>query len=546
MKSKGNYFRILLFVSLFSNNCKTQEILDYNNVSVGFSAYPLNENLNGINSFYAPKGNGTHTLFYLKFNFGAKDINDTIYISTDHYFQSSGVNRIYQGPVSSDYSNASYQERWINKIWKLSKIDIDLFRAHWLCNQGLTVSGCNKLPELSETALNSILTWPGNGDTTRNESAQLAPYYDRNNNGKYEPNLGDYPIIKGMSAVYMIQNDDAGSYFQTNTNRRMGIEIHTMYYQFSALDEINNATFFDLTIFNRSDRNYNNFIIGKHIDGDIGNYSDDYFACDTSCNLMYFYNGDENDESDGGRIGYGEYPPAFGLKALNHKMNSCVRVFDNSSWYGDTSGSNIHPYTWKDRFWFHLNGLSSYGNPYFLPNGNTTKYQYYGNPVNPEEWSELSESLPVGDRKGYFTTEPVDLLSGQKLVYSYGLVYEGSGNRLQNVAELLNNCSSYQEAFDSDFEDYMEESPYNLTEETINLAVYPNPLIVGSTLNFHNPNQENLTLSIIDVAGNVAQTIRNISSQSVELNRSNLKKGIYFIELRNQQGLISKGKVIIN
>jgi hypothetical protein len=130
MKSKGNYFRILLFVSLFSNNCKTQEILDYNNVSVGFSADNLLENLNGFFSFYVPKGTGTFTLFLFRSNFGAKDINDTIYISTNNILQRSGINRIYQGPISADYSNSSYQERWFNKIWKLSKIDIDLFRAN--------------------------------------------------------------------------------------------------------------------------------------------------------------------------------------------------------------------------------------------------------------------------------------------------------------------------------------------------------------------------------------------------------------------------------
>jgi hypothetical protein len=65
-------------------------------------------------------------------------------------------------------------------------------------------------------------------------------------------------------------------------------------------------------------------------------------------------------------------------------------------------------------------------------------------------------------------------------------------------------------------------------------------------LNFSNPNNENLTMQIVDISGNVVQTIENITSQSVELNRSVLKNGVYFIELRNQQVLVAKGKVIVN
>jgi hypothetical protein len=46
--------------------------------------------------------------------------------------------------------------------------------------------------------------------------------------------------------------------------------------------------------------------------------------------------------------------------------------------------------------------------------------------------------------------------------------------------------------------------------------------------------------------GQEVQTIKNITTDYMELNRSNLKNGVYFIELRNQQVLVAKGKVIVN
>jgi len=79
---------------------------------------------------------------------------------------------------------------------------------------------------------------------------------------------------------------------------------------------------------------------------------------------------------------------------------------------------------------------------------------------------------------------------------------------------------------------------------TINF--YPNPFSTTSTLSFSNPSHLNLDLIVIDMLGQEVQTIKNITTDYMELNRSNLKNGVYIIELRNQQVLVAKGKVIVN
>jgi hypothetical protein len=74
---------------------------------------------------------------------------------------------------------------------------------------------------------------------------------------------------------------------------------------------------------------------------------------------------------------------------------------------------------------------------------------------------------------------------------------------------------------------------------------YPNPFSTTSVLSFSNPSHLNLDLVVIDMLGQEVQTIKNITTDYMELNRSNLKNGVYFVELRNQQVLIAKGKVIV-
>jgi hypothetical protein len=165
---------VLLFCLVFTKSLFGQVVLDYNNVSANFSNIGKLVNPLGVSAYSIPKGSWISTLFAININFGAKDANDTIFFSSGNNYSSS-INQIYQGPVSSDYSNYLYQGRWFNNIWKLSQTDIDLFRAHWLCEQGLTVNGCDNLPAISPDVLQTIYSWPANGDTTLNESAQLAP-----------------------------------------------------------------------------------------------------------------------------------------------------------------------------------------------------------------------------------------------------------------------------------------------------------------------------------------------------------------------------------
>lgn len=141
-----------------------------------------------------------------------------------------------------------------------------------------------------------------------------------NNNNIYEPLLGDYPDIRGDLAIYTIMNDAKGQHLETG-GQIMGIEIHTMAYQYLSNDYFNNTTFLHYRVFNRGAHDYANFKFGIWWDPDLGNPMDDYVGCDTLNNMMFVYNSDNLDESSNSNLGYGISPPALGISSLNKKMD---------------------------------------------------------------------------------------------------------------------------------------------------------------------------------------------------------------------------------
>lgn len=185
----------------------------------------------------------------------------------------------YPGPLRiTDATTSPQTSMRYNKVWHITRDMIDNHIAQ-AGNPGYS-------------APDDILTWPGNGDTSDGYAAQLAPYYDADSNGIYTPLAGDYPIIRGDEALFMIFNDNAGKHNESRGNP-LGVEIHAMFYAFNEPTDtaMNNTVFAHYDIYNRSDSNYRNTYLGAFMDMDIGHYASDYVGCDVARGMFYGYKG---------------------------------------------------------------------------------------------------------------------------------------------------------------------------------------------------------------------------------------------------------------
>jgi hypothetical protein len=73
------------------------------------------------------------------------------------------------------------------------KADVIKFNLWWECKSGLNTEGCEDVEEPSNSELNSIYNWPAHGDVSKGQDYFLAPFYDRDGDGNYNPDNGDHP-----------------------------------------------------------------------------------------------------------------------------------------------------------------------------------------------------------------------------------------------------------------------------------------------------------------------------------------------------------------
>ena len=76
-----------------------------------------------------------------------------------------------------------------------------------------------------------------------------------------------------------------------------------------------------------------------------------------------------------------------------------------------------------------------------------------------------------------------------------------------------------------------------------NLKIIPNPFSESTTIVFSNAGGQSYTLYLTDLSGKVCKIVNDITSSKYVLEKSDLKEGFYFVELRGPE--IYRGKIVI-
>ena len=148
-------------------------------------------------------------------------------------------------------------------------------------------------------------------------------------NGLYDPITdGDYPwydinkdvdcrnsravTLFGDETLWWIMNDKGNIHTETG-GEPLGMEIRAQAFAFATNNEIDNMTFYNYELINRSTQTLYNTYFGVMVDVALGGPNDDYVGCDVSRGLGYCYNGDNFDGDEMGFKGYGNMPAAVGV-----------------------------------------------------------------------------------------------------------------------------------------------------------------------------------------------------------------------------------------
>lgn len=282
--------------------------------------------LSGAARYEIPKGSGSNAMFSGALWLGGKDVSGQLKVAAQTY-RNNG-NDFWTGPLSTANAEITAETCMLfDRHYKTTRDEIEKF-SQWF-EMGL-VDPQQQQTEFPGYVIPQILfEWPAHGRNhdPYNEDFYLAPFFDRNNDGVYNPGDGDYPgyDLKGQNDcsqkvanlygdqnLWWVFNDKGNIHTQTGAIA-IGMEIKAQAFAFATNDEVNNMTFYNYELINRSTYTLTETYFGVFADADLGNYEDDYVGCDVMRGLGYCYNGDDMDENQGGAIGYGSQPPVVGI-----------------------------------------------------------------------------------------------------------------------------------------------------------------------------------------------------------------------------------------
>lgn len=264
-----------------------------------------------------------------------------------------------------------------------------------------------------DAVLESLKRWPGRGNPHFADyygwelpNQSLAPFYDENNDGVYNPCDGDFPIIEvrgcapgsrnGASIAdqmtFWIYNDNGNIHTQT-TGDPIRMEIQVQAFAYATSDEVNEMTFYRYKLVNRANSPIDSTYFTMWVDGDLGCHLDDYIGSDTTRSLGIYYNQNAVDGAGGcsGTPSYGENPPMLGVDYFRGPLDENGMEIGMSSFGYYINGTNapnpgmadpnnaVEYYnymtgTWRDGLPFTVGG-NGYG-------GTTpTKYVYVEDPT---------------------------------------------------------------------------------------------------------------------------------------------------------------------
>ncbi|MCF8304467.1 MAG: T9SS type A sorting domain-containing protein [Bacteroidales bacterium] len=305
-----------------------------------------------------PRGSRKTSMFSASLWIGGVDANDQLKLAAVRYRQGpdfGGGNDYWPGPLTIDGSASIEPETCekYDRLFPITRKQIDNFNAWW----------DNKQEYPNYNIPTEILEWPAHGDITKGQSYYLAPFFDRDGDGTYNPLNGDYPyydldndlcksktptvedeqgiveggiladqVIKGDETLWWVFNDKGNIHTETE-GQAIGLEIRGQAFGFSTNDVINNMTFYSYEIINRSTFTLRDTYFSQWVDTDLGFATDDYIGCDVERGLGYCYNGKPVD-GNGQYFAYGEQPPAVGVDFFQGPYVDPDGK-DNAGWNGD-------------------------------------------------------------------------------------------------------------------------------------------------------------------------------------------------------------------
>ncbi len=472
MKTRTRLFLLVLGIGLntsfFYGQCGNSafETIQANHIQAGFSSsgdFFWDGSKGKFNVPYVPGDAEVSTFFASSLWLSATDDQGNPRLAAQTFGRTQERFDYWSGPID-DFTGMPLNNGCENFdfVWKTNRTDILSLIEDFEDNG-----------QIDEPIPTSIVRWPGKGNNLFEDemgfslpNQELAPFFDRNNNGIYEPTNGEYPTISNDltdvipgEILWWVYNDVQDNHTQSGGDA-LGVEIQCTVYSFACLDNeiINDALFAKFKVINKSGEILTDFKSGLWMDANLGCGFDDYVGCDPASNTAFIYNADNIDGQPGSNcVGdvdtYGQNPPVQFITFLNQPLTKFL--------YSTTMGPvGIQDPNTSTEFINYLNGKWRDGSPltfgnmgYNLGSTDFVDYLFPDDPNDVDGWSQTSNGDPETNVRPLMLTGTSSLNSLESFELEVAFTYfrEPGATSLENIKGLNIAIPVVKDFYDNDF-----------------------------------------------------------------------------------------------
>lgn len=516
--------------------------------------------------FEAPINSGLRPIYAANFWIGGLSSDGYFHVAAEQY-QALGADW-FSGPLTNDGAASSTPElqALYNRVWKGNRADV-------ITHQNQFADGS---PDVGYIVPEWMFDWPAHGDVAQGLNFYLAPFFDFNQDGVYNPVDGDYPIFCGDHCLLWFFNDNGNTHLESQ-GLPIGVQVLATAYVFN--DPLySNAVYFNYRVTNMGTLTLEDTYVGWFTDFDLGQPSDDYIGTWVNQNAVYAYNADDFDEPSALSNGYGDdlamaafvllNGPQQDADSVDNPLTTNIQeaidmegqVYPNGrNGYGDgvidneflglshsmaSTGIGANDdFSYPMPFYNRLRGLWHYGNALTYgengqnPNNTPAAYMYPDNTdpaafgtdgVTLPDWTEITAENQPGDRRATASSGPFTFIPGQVLSLDFAYVFVRDSQTIDDLMiqlyyELENTHDHYQEHLSTCAQLGPTVGQTNI--ESIQTNIFPNP--ASESFMVQLPTFETCTIKLYDTTGQLVMVTQTTSNTSVDVDH--LAPGIYHI-----------------
>ncbi|MCH2044569.1 MAG: T9SS type A sorting domain-containing protein [Saprospiraceae bacterium] len=555
--------------TISAQNCATSaglRLLETDNFqitvgSVGISGYA------STNGIYFKNDTGTlhNTIYSTGLWMGGYDNGSNLLVAAQSYPYAGNNGTDYStGPlVDSTGTIADSSCAAFDQVWIATESDIRALITDYQDNGYID----NPIPQ-------DLLKWPAIGNPHFSAllnfdlpDQELAPFYDINGDGIYDPNDGDYPVFEhgnpnaiASQMTWSVYNDNGKVHAHSNSARPLKMEIQTTTYLF----ECPGNELLDSVIFVKHKLVSNNplpiydFKIGFWNDFDLGCFEDDYLGTDSTLNTIYVYNGDNKDDVPCGQHmdGFGAKPPVQAVTVLNTNITNSSYTTNGLGGMTDDPISAPGFYNLMSGYWSVHSPTTptpiTYGGTGLNISGSTTTPANFVFPSQPSDasnaaWSMVSDTILARDYRMMMSTS-LDSISPYATVeydLAYTFIRDTSVTDQIAMADLVPQViPRVQQIYDDNFSSVvcaqnttLNVKPSQTQYTNALISAYPNPAQNQINIDFQNVKGA-WNVQLVDIMGRRLIQKNNIHNTQTQLNVEDLPAGIYFYQVTSEEGIL--------